>query len=133
MTKKRKTMTDEDYRALATFRRALRRFLAFSEAAAARMGLTPAQHQALLAIRGMPAPVHVGSLATWLGVRHHSCVGLVDRLAGLGLVTKTADPLDGRRIRLALTGRALRKLESLSAVHREELRRQAPALLAALR
>ena len=68
MTKKRVTMTDADYRGLAEFRRALRDFLAFSEKAAARAGLTPAQHQALLAIRGMPGPVTVGTLATWLGV-----------------------------------------------------------------
>ena len=133
MTKKRAAMTEGDYRALAEFRRALRDFLAFSEKAAARAGLTPAQHQALLAIRGMPAPVAVGNLAAWLGVRHHSCVGLVDRLVALGLVRKAVDPADGRRVMLALTPRADRKLAALSAVHREELRRRAPALLAALR
>jgi DNA-binding MarR family transcriptional regulator len=130
--KKKQAMNDADYRGLAEFRRALRIFLAFSEKAAARAGLTPAQHQALLAIRGMPAPVTVGTLAAWLGVRHHSCVGLVDRLAALGLVNKSADPADRRRMLLALTQKAGRKLEALSAVHREELRRRAPALLAAL-
>lgn len=132
MTKKRVTMTDADYRGLAEFRHALREFLAFSEKAAARAGLTPAQHQALLAIRGMPAPVTVGTLAAWLGVRPHSCVGLVDRLAALGLVGKRADPGDRRRVLLALSAKAERKLESLSAVHREELRKRGPALLAAL-
>src|SRR5689334_12791673 len=130
---KKQAMRDADYRGLAEFRRALRIFLAFSEKAAARAGLTPAQHQALLAIRGMPAPVTVGTLAAWLGVRHHSCVGLVDRLVALGLVKKSTDPEDRRRVLLVLPPKASRKLEGLSAVHREELRRRAPALLAALR
>jgi DNA-binding MarR family transcriptional regulator len=129
---RKQAMTDADYRALAQFRRSLREFLAFSEKAAARAGLTPAQHQALLAIKGMPPPVNVGSLAAWLGVRHHSCVGLVERLVGLKLVSKTADPADRRRMTLALTAKAGRKLAALSTVHREELRRRAPALLAAL-
>ena len=118
-----------DYRALAQFRHALRQFLVFSEAAAAEAGLTPAQHQALLAIKGMPAKqVSVGDLAEWLDVRHHSCVGLVERLVVLGLVAKRPDPKDRRRIFLTLTARAERKLAALSAVHRDELRRRAAAL-----
>jgi DNA-binding MarR family transcriptional regulator len=132
------TLTARDYRALAQFRQALRQFLAFSEEAAAKAGLTPAQHQALLAIKGMPgmAQVSVGDLAQWLGVRHHSCVGLVERLVTLGLIAKQADPADRRRVFLKLTARAERKLAALSAVHRDELRRRARALgslLAAIR
>ncbi|KDM65108.1 hypothetical protein [Acidiphilium sp. JA12-A1] len=46
-------LTDEDYEMLASFRFALRKFIAFSEAAARRDGLTPRQHQALLGIRAM--------------------------------------------------------------------------------
>lgn len=142
MNKRSATLTDEDYRALAEFRHALRQFLAFSEEAASKAGLTPAQHQALLAIKGMPSAgqaagqVSVGELAQWLGVRHHSCVGLVERLGMLGLVTKRADPQDRRRVVLKLTARADRKLAALSAVHCDELRRRSGALgllLAAIR
>jgi len=138
MREKIRALTDEDYRALAEFRHALRQFLAFSETAAARAGLTPVQHQALLAIKGMPvaAPVSVGNLAQWLGVRHHSCVGLVERLAGLGLIVKRADPRDRRLVVVKLTARAERKLARLSAAHRDELRRRSGALgllLAAIR
>ena len=129
---KKQAMGDAEYLALAEFRHAQRIFLAFSEKAAARAGLTPAQHQALLAIRGMPGPVTVGTWAAWLGVRHHSCVGLVDRLVALGLVKKSVDAEDRRRVLLVLSPKASRKLDGLSAVHREELRRRAPALLAAL-
>jgi len=138
MIKKAPSLTDEDYRALADFRLALRLFLAFSKQAAAEAGLTGAQHQALLAIKGLTVsePVHVGDLAAWLGVRHHSCVGLVERLGSLGLVAKRADTRDGRRVVLKLTALAERKLAALSAVHRDELRRRAGALgllLAAIR
>jgi DNA-binding MarR family transcriptional regulator len=131
-------LTARDYRALAGFRHALRQFLAFSEEAAAKAGLTPAQHQALLAIKGLPGAgqVSVGELAQWLGVRHHSCVGLVERLVALGLIAKHADPADRRRVFLKLTAKAERKLGALSAVHRDELRRRAGALaqlLAAIR
>jgi DNA-binding MarR family transcriptional regulator len=124
------TLTARDYRALAEFRHALRQFLAFSEEAAAEAGLTPAQHQALLAIKGMPAEgqVSVGELAQWLGVRHHSCVGLVERLVALGLIAKQADPADRRRVFLQLTAKAERKLAALSAAHRDELRRRAGAM-----
>lgn len=127
-------LTVKDYRALAGFRHALRQFLAFSEAAAAEEGLTAAQHQALLAIKGMPGgeDVSIGELAAWLGVRHHSCVGLVDRLVALSLVARQHDPADRRRITLQLTARAERKLARLSAAHREELRGLSGSLRAML-
>jgi DNA-binding MarR family transcriptional regulator len=130
MAKKLGRMTVQDYRALARFRHALRQFLAFSEAAAVGVGLTPTQHQALLGIKGMPrrGAVSVGELAGWLGVRHHSCVGLVDRLEALGLVIKQADRADRRRVSLKLTRLAERKLATLSSAHRDDLRRRAGAL-----
>ena len=46
--------TLDDYRALAAFRVELRRFFAFSAAAAAEAGIAPQQYQALLAIKGHP-------------------------------------------------------------------------------
>jgi DNA-binding MarR family transcriptional regulator len=128
-----RNLTLADYRALADIRREMREFLEFSAGAAREAGLTPAQHQALLAIKGMPGPVTVGGLAGWLGVRHHSAVGLVDRLAALKLVARKPDPTDRRRVRLALTPRADTKLATLSQIHRAELRRFSKALLAALR
>lgn len=119
-----------DYRLLAEFRRLIARFLAFSEAAAREAGLAPRQHQALLAIKGHPggADVTVGDLAEWLGIRHHSAVGLADRLAAGGYLARRADPQDGRRMRLSLTARGERTLAGLAAIHREELRRITPLL-----
>ncbi|HQF71242.1 MAG TPA: MarR family transcriptional regulator, partial [Promineifilum sp.] len=49
-------INDDEYIALAAFRYELRQFLRFSETAAETVGLTPQQHQALLAIRGFPGP-----------------------------------------------------------------------------
>jgi len=114
-----------DYRRLASFRYALRQFAAFSEAAARAAGLTPQQHQALLAIRGHAGPeaMSIGKLAEQLIVHHHSAVGLVDRLVAEGLVERQHAAADRRRVELSLTDRAERVLAGLSVVHREEIRR----------
>jgi DNA-binding MarR family transcriptional regulator len=114
-----------EYRALARFRRGLRAFLHFSEEAARAAGLTPAQHQLLLAVKGRDggqAP-SIGELADWLKLRHHSTVELIDRVVATGLAERRADPDDGRCQRIVLTPRGDEKLAGLSALHREELRR----------
>ena len=127
-------LTQAEYEALAEFRHALRQFLRFSEEAAAAVGLTPRQHQALLAIRGAPGGAHpsVGDLARRLQVRHHSAVGLVDRLASLGLVRRLPSERDRRQVLVALTARGERLLARLSAAHREEIRHLGPRLQAVL-
>ena len=123
-----------DYEALAAFRHALRQFLDFSQVAARQAGLTPQQHQALLAIKGFPGRevVTVRELAERLLLRHHSAVGLLDRLEGLGLVRRQTDPDDRRRVLIALTAKAERLLAGLSATHLEEIRRLGPSLGALL-
>lgn len=124
-------MDPADYRRLAEFRYLIRCFLEFSEAAAARMGLTPRQHQALLAIKGAPeaAIPTIGYLAERLRIQHHSAVELVDRLVDAGLLLRAADARDRRRVRLALTATAEANLAALSASHLEELDRLRPTLL----
>ena len=124
-----------DYPALAAFRHALRGFTAFSEAQAHAAGLTPRQHQALLAIKGGAGAerVSVGDLARQLLIRPHSTGELVDRLVQLGLVERQEDPEDHRRALLRLTARAEAILHELSAAHLRELRAVRPTLLALLR
>jgi DNA-binding MarR family transcriptional regulator len=118
-------LSEREYRALARFRYALRVFQRFSEQAAREAGVTPAQHQLLLSVRGHPGadPPVVGDLAETLQLRHHSVVELIDRAETAGLVRRTLDRTDQRRQRVTLThaGRAL--LERLSVIHRDELRR----------
>jgi len=118
-------ISQTDYRALARFRHALRVFQRFSEDAARAAGLTPAQHQLLLAVKGWAGdePPTIGEVADVLQLKHHSAVELVQRAAGAGLVETAADPDDGRRQRLEVTDAGEAKLASLSLLHREELRR----------
>ena len=123
-------LTTEQYAALADFRFRLRRFLAFSEAAAARAGLPPQQHQALLTLAGNAgrAPATVGLIAEHLLIAPHSAAELVARMVEGGLLTKARDVEDRRRSALSLTPRAEALLRTLTAAHLEELRGLAPAL-----
>jgi DNA-binding MarR family transcriptional regulator len=122
------------YRALADFRYHLRRFLHSSEEAAREAGLEPQQHQLLLAIKGLPADdlATITRLAERLQLRHHSVVGLVDRLAAAGLVHRRRDGMDQRRVLIELTAAGEAILERLSRFHERELRLLAPALIASL-
>jgi DNA-binding MarR family transcriptional regulator len=120
----------EDYTQLAEFRYLLRRFLDFSENEAAQAGVTAQQHQALLAIKGFAAREHAttGELAERLRIRHHSAVGLIDRLAAKNLVHRRTGANDRRRVLIELTPTAEALLASLSVAHHEELRRLSPLL-----
>ena len=119
-----------DYETLAEFRHVLRQFGAFSEGAAHGVGLTARQHQALLAIKGFPGreEVTVGELAERLCLKHHSVVGLLDRLMGRGLIRRRVAEKDRRRVMIALTAQAEALLLGLTLAHRDELRRLAPLL-----
>ena len=124
------TPTDEDYRRLLELRTGLRRFLRWSEQHAQEAGLTPGQHQLMLAIRGHPDPrgPTVGDVAGYLLLRHHSAVGLVDRAEGAGLVLRRQDPDNLSTVRLRLTDQGERRLGELSELHLEELAHLAPTM-----
>ncbi|MGC1304623.1 MAG: MarR family winged helix-turn-helix transcriptional regulator [Caulobacteraceae bacterium] len=127
-------LSAEDYAAIAAFRYRLRRFLAFSEAAAGREGLPPQQHQALLAIAGHAEvePPSVGSLAVQLMIAPHTAAELATRMCDAGLLTKTPSAQDRRRMALALTPKAESVLARLTTAHIEELKVLKPALIQAL-
>jgi DNA-binding MarR family transcriptional regulator len=125
-------LEDRDYRRLLQFRVDLRRFLHWSEEQAEKAGLTPAQHQLLLAIRGHhgaegEGPT-IGDVAGYLLLRHHSAVGLVDRAVKAGLIERREDPVDRRMVRLSLSLLGSRTLEQLSELHLEEIKRLAPRI-----
>lgn len=124
------TLDRREYELLAAFRYALRSFLHFSESAAEGSGLAAQHYQAMLVVRGCPEErrVTIGDLAQQLFIRHHSAVGLVDRLHAKGLMTREASPVDRRKVHLRLTLKGERVLERLAGVHREELRRIGPEL-----
>jgi DNA-binding MarR family transcriptional regulator len=121
---------ENDYQTLLQLRTGLRRFLRWSEGQAEAAGLTPAQHQLLLAIKGHPDPQGptIGDVAEYLLLRHHSAVGLVDRAESCGLVVRRRDSANHSMVRLQLTPEGSRKLEALSELHLEELSHLAPAM-----
>ena len=118
------------YELLAGLRHELRRFLNFSQEAARRAGLTPQQHQALLALKGYPGRPHasIGELAARLHLRHHSVVGLVDRLVQRKLLRRVRSEVDRRKVEIHLTRRGDAVIERLSAVHLRELHHLGPEL-----
>ncbi|HUV11158.1 MAG TPA: MarR family winged helix-turn-helix transcriptional regulator [Acidimicrobiia bacterium] len=123
-------LSDEDYQRLLAFRTGLRRYLHWAEECAADAGITPAQHQLLLAVRGRaePGDPTVSDLAAELILRHHSVVELVDRAEAAGLVRRRPDRDDHRVVRVALTNRGTRRLRKVAVQHLEELARTAPSL-----
>lgn len=123
-------LSETDFENLLTFRTSLRRFLHWSQSQARGVGLTPAQHQLLVAIKGHPGGQDptISDLAGYLLLRHHSTVELVDRAAAAGLVKRRGDAEDGRITRVGLTADGESRLNRLAAAHLDELRNLAPAL-----
>ncbi|MEZ0384558.1 MULTISPECIES: MarR family winged helix-turn-helix transcriptional regulator [Mycobacteriaceae] len=118
-------LPDDVYTRLLTFRTRLRRFERWSADQAQAAGLTPAQHQLLLAIRGHAdsrGPT-VGDIAEYLLLRHHSAGELIQRAEAAGLVVRVRDNEDQRVIRLQLTEAAAQCLQALTELHLEELER----------
>ena len=125
-------LSDETYFRLLSIRTGMRLFDRWSEQQAKAAGLTTAQHQLLLAIRGHPGPdgPTVGEVAEYLVLRHHSAVGLIDRAVAAGLVKRNPDPTNNSAVRIALTSAGIDKLDALSELHLEEIAHLAPTMRA---
>lgn len=123
-------VTNAEYEMLAAFRYSLRQFLRFSENVVAKVGLTPQQHQALLAVRGFPGRerVTISELAERLQIKHNSAVGLVDRLTSQRLMVRHPATTDRRQVYVTLTPQGRRVLERLTALHKDEIRRVGPGI-----
>jgi DNA-binding MarR family transcriptional regulator len=125
-------MSKADFESIAAFRYAIRRFLRFSEQAARREGITPQQHQLLLAVKGFPTRDHasVSELAERLQMRQHSTVGLIDRSEAQGLVRREPGVVDRRQVFIYLTPAGEAMLQKLSVQHHRELLTMREALIA---
>jgi DNA-binding MarR family transcriptional regulator len=123
-------LSTRDYARLAAFRYDLRRFLRFSEEAAASDGITGQHYQAMLILRACPEDrsTTINDLAQQLLIKHNSAVELVDRLAQEDLVVRAASSADRRKVELSLTPRGRQVLAHLASVHRRELQRIGPIL-----
>jgi DNA-binding MarR family transcriptional regulator len=129
------TLSPGDYEALANLRYTLRKFTEFSTAEVMKLGITAQQHQALLAIKGLPPAkeMTVGMLADRLLIAPQSATELVSRLVEGAYLERTTSHSDGRRQVIKLLGKAERVLERLSGAHLREIREMAPELMQALR
>ena len=124
------TTVEPDYAALLAFRTALRRFHRWSEQQAEAAGLTAAQHQLLLAVKGHPdrrGPT-IGEIADYLLLRHHSTVELVNRAQAADLVARVKDAVDGRLVRVRLTEDGEAAIAALTQLHLDELNQLEPLL-----
>jgi DNA-binding MarR family transcriptional regulator len=117
-------ITKAEYEALANFRYAIRRFLRFSERAARQAGVTPQQHQLLLAIKGFPDRDYasVSELTERLQLEQQSAAGLIARTEALGLVRREQGTVDRRQVFVHLTPAGEDLLRRLTVLHRQELR-----------
>ncbi|MDQ3963679.1 MAG: MarR family transcriptional regulator [Actinomycetota bacterium] len=121
-------LKDDDYWRLLEFRTAIRGFLNYSKTQAEKHGLTPTQHQLLLAIRGhrpKTGPT-IGEVAERLLIKHHSAVELVNRAEAAALVRRHQDRYDQRVVRLTLTRAGAAKLERISRANLAEIGRLGP-------
>jgi DNA-binding MarR family transcriptional regulator len=118
------SLTKQDYESLAAFRAAIRRFTRFSEEGARSAGITPQQHQAMLAIMGQPGRgwASIAEIADFLQLKHHTTVGLVDRCVAAHLVERNPDPEDRRQVRVTLTKKGEDLLRHLSTRNLRELK-----------
>lgn len=114
----RKRLEEADYRALADWRYALRRFLRSSAEITQKAGVSTTQYELLLFIRGSSGgALTIAELAERLHVRHHSAVGLVDRCEKTGLVRRRRDPENRRRVLVQTTPRGAALLRRMASAH----------------
>ncbi len=127
------SLSDVDYAALANLRYRIRKFRQFSTKAAEKLGLSPQQHQALLAIKGLGSgeQMSVSTLAARLFVPAASAAELTRSLEGRGYVT--IEVKQRRRTIVRLTDKAEEIMRRLTPAHLYEIREMAPELMLALR
>ncbi len=122
------------YEGLASFRFALRQFLAASEVISRQGGVTPQQYQAMLAVAAWPADaMTVKDLAGQLLLTHHAAVQLIDRMVKAGLVERKPSALDRRAVNLTLTRSGEGVFKALAGRHLDEMIEREPQLSASLR
>ena len=122
----------DDYHALASFRYAVRKFLSFSKRALAmKADLTPEQYEALLALKAFASDrgLTISDLSERLQVKHHTAVGLVDKLEELRFVRRQRGVADRRQVFVRLTPAGSRVLAKVAVIHRREMRICSPEMI----
>jgi DNA-binding MarR family transcriptional regulator len=129
-----KRIRNADYGSLAELRYCIREFLRSSDSAAYDGGLEPQQYQALLAIRGLPheSEATIRRLADRLFLRHHSVVGLVDRVQAKGYVRRVRSKRDQRQVCVTLLPAGQKILDKVVRERLDELRTSGKTLIGAV-
>ncbi|MBN6039172.1 MarR family winged helix-turn-helix transcriptional regulator [Amycolatopsis sp. 195334CR] len=107
--------------------------VAFHEAIGARLGVSAVDQRAY-ALIGKLGPLSAGALAKEIGLTPGAVTGMVDRLERAGLVHRTPDPDDRRRVVISTAGGGARvfgaafaglggAMEELISGYREEEQR----------
>jgi DNA-binding MarR family transcriptional regulator len=130
----RRKIQESEYAALAEFRYRIRQFLHGSDESARSVGLEPQQYQLLLAARAFKnqREATIRRLAERLQLRHHSVVGLVDRLEANGYVRRDRNGRDQREVLVTLLPRGQRALERVVLQRLHELRDTGNTLVSSL-
>lgn len=125
---------ESDYIALAELRHRIREFVRSSDEAAKEVGLQPQQYQLLLALRAIPdkAEATVGRLAQSLYLKHHSVVGLIDRLESRGYVRRRRNAENRREVLIQLLPLGRRTLDKVVRQRLHELRVSGQELVASI-
>ncbi|MEV8569647.1 MarR family transcriptional regulator [Streptomyces sp. NPDC051322] len=103
----------------AVISRLRRRILNASEAEDITLG----QASVLVRLSGKGG-ITASELAAAEGVRHQSITATVASLTAMGLVERSPDPHDGRRLLIALTAQGHRRVEEGRQAHKEWLAHQ---------
>lgn len=133
--KHQERLTAGDYEALADLRYSIRRFRQFSAQEADKLGLKPQQHQALLAIKGLPSGRQMTArmLAERLLMTGRLVDDLIQQLIDEGYVEAGPSTVGRAKHVIRLTPKAEDALDRLASAHLFEIRKMAPELMQALR
>lgn len=127
----RRDIHESDYAALAELRYRIREFLRGGDQTAEAAGLEPQHYQLLLALRALPhqSDATIRRLAEKLYLKHHSVVGLVDRLEAHGYVRRFRNVRDQREVLVMLLPRGRKALEQVVQKRLHELSKTGYALV----
>lgn len=104
---------DAELAQVARFRASLRRFLRATEHATARAGLTPQRYDLLLFVYATPGHrTTTSELTGHLQLGQPAVTELINSAEASGLLRRTRDDLDRRRVWIELTPEGRRRLEA---------------------
>jgi DNA-binding MarR family transcriptional regulator len=133
--KRRKKLSQAEFKALAEFRYQMRRYLRYMEEKARARGYHPQQYQLLLAIEGLPEGKRptIKTLAERMQLNHNTMVELVDRCEEGGLLRRIREDSDRRLVILAPTPTGKRVMEEQARASQAELQEIGPVLFTSLK